>query len=246
MTVWAVAALAILVGTVLQRVSGTGVGLVCAPILALILGSGQGVLVTNATTTISGLLIGLSVRRLVDRRLATTICLSAVPGAIAGALLVRDLPVAWLQVVIGGIVLLAIVTSVLTPRLPHWPGRGAQVVAGLIGGLFNTTAGVAAPAMVVYSRLARFDQRVFAATLQPIFMTMGAMSVLLKTLLASTAGDFPPWWFAIVVVAMVGVGIRLGTWAAERVTPAQARGMALVLAGLGGALTLGRGLLALM
>ena len=63
MAIWGVAAVAFLVGTVLQRVSGTGVGLVCAPILALLLGSAQGVLVTNATTTVSGFLIMLAVRR---------------------------------------------------------------------------------------------------------------------------------------------------------------------------------------
>lgn len=76
-------------------------------------------------------------------------------------------------------------------------------------------------------------------------MTMGALSVLLKTLLASTRGDYPPPWFAAVVVVTVVVGIRLGGRVAERVTPAQARALALLLAGLGGAVTLGRGLLAL-
>ena len=58
-----IAALAILVGSVLQRVSGTGVGLVVAPTLALLLGPATGVLVTNATTTVSGFLIMLSARR---------------------------------------------------------------------------------------------------------------------------------------------------------------------------------------
>lgn len=245
MGIWAVAALAILVGTVLQRVSGTGVGLVCAPVLALLLGSAQGVLVSNATTTISGLLIGWSVRHDVDRRRAAVICASAVPGAVLGALVVRDLSAAWLQVVIGGIVLLAIVTSVALPRLPHWPGRAAEVAAGVVGGLFNTTAGVAAPAMVVYSRLARWEQRSMAATLQPIFMTMGAMSVLLKTLVGSSHGQVPPWWYALVVLLTVLAGIRVGAWAAERVSVGQARALALVLAGTGGAVTLVRGLLAL-
>lgn len=245
MTLWLVAAVAILIGTVLQRVSGTGVGLVCAPILALLLGSGQGVLVTNATTTVSGLLIGLSVRHLVDRRLAITVCLAAIPGAVAGALIVRALPAAWLQVVIGAVVLLGLLTAVATPKLPHWPGRGAMVVAGVIGGLFNTTAGVAAPAMVVYSRLARSEQRTFAATLQPIFMTMGALSVASKTLLGSTQGEYPPPWFVLVVLAVVVLGIRIGAWVAERASPARARTLALILAGAGGAATLIRGLVAL-
>ena len=246
MMLWAAAALAIFVGTVLQRVSGTGVGLVCAPALALLLGSAQGVLVTNATTTMSGLLIGLSVRRDIDWRRAGLVILSAAPGAVAGALLVRALSAAWLQIVIGGVVVLALVTSVALPRLPHWDGRLPTVVAGALGGLFNTTAGVAAPVMVVYSRLARLEQATFAATLQPIFMAMGAMSVVLKSALAPSIGELPPAWFLPVVLVTVALGIVLGGRLAGRVSAGQARTLALALAGLGGATTLVRGVLTLV
>lgn len=246
MTLWATAALAILVGTVLQRVSGTGVGLVCAPILALLLGSAQGVLVTNATTTMSGLLIGLSVRRDIDWRRAGLVIVSAAPGAVAGALLVRALSAAWLPIVIGGVVVLALLTSVALPRLPHWDGRLPTVVAGAIGGLFNTTAGVAAPVMVVYSRLARVEQTTFAATLQPIFMAMGAMSVVLKSTLAPSVGELPPPWFLPVVLTTVALGIVLGGRLAPRVGASRARSLALLLAGVGGAVTLLRGTVALL
>jgi len=246
MELWATAALAILVGTVLQRVSGTGVGLVCAPILALLLGSAQGVLVTNATTTMSGFLIALSVRRDIDWRRAGLVIASAAPGALAGAFLVRELSAAWLQVVIGAVVVLALVTSVALPRLPHWGGRLTTVVAGAIGGVFNTTAGVAAPVMVVYSRLARIEQKTFAATLQPIFMAMGAMSVVFKSALAPSIGELPPVWFLPIVLLTVALGIVLGGRLAGRVSAGQARALALLLAGLGGATTLVRGILALV
>jgi len=244
MMIWGVAAAAILVGTVLQRVSGTGVGLVCAPILALLLGSAQGVLVTNATTTVSGFLIMLAVRRDVDWARAGIICLAAVPGAMAGAVVVRALPPSWLQVVLGAIVLLGVLTTVALPRLPEVHGRGPMALAGAVGGLFNTTAGVAAPAMVIYSRLSRWDHRSFAATLQPIFMTMGALSVITKTVLGA-APTTPPSWFPLVVVATVLLGARLGGWLVTRVPTDRARALALVLAGTGGAVTLARGLLTL-
>ncbi|MFC6257237.1 sulfite exporter TauE/SafE family protein, partial [Kocuria oceani] len=77
-----VAALAILVGSVLQRVSGTGVGLVVAPTLALLLGPATGVLVTNATTTVSGFLIMLSVWQHVDWRRFALIAPAAAVGAV--------------------------------------------------------------------------------------------------------------------------------------------------------------------
>ncbi|GMA41659.1 sulfite exporter TauE/SafE family protein [Mobilicoccus caccae] len=244
MAIWGLAAVAILVGTVLQRVSGTGVGLVCAPILALLLGSAQGVLVTNATTTVSGFLIMLAVRRDIDWRRAGAICLAAVPGAILGAFVVRELSPSWLQVVLGAVVLTGVLVTVTLPRLPEVRGRGPMALAGVIGGLFNTTAGVAAPAMVIYSRLSRWEHRSFAATLQPIFMTMGALSVVTKTALGA-APTTPPWWFPIVVVLTVLAGARLGGLLVTRVSTDHARTLALVLAGTGGAVTLVRGLTAL-
>ncbi|WP_258935228.1 hypothetical protein [Nesterenkonia pannonica] len=61
-------AAAVLIGTVLQRMSGTGVGLVVAPVLSILLGPSFGVLVTNLTTTVSGFLIMLSVWSLVHWR----------------------------------------------------------------------------------------------------------------------------------------------------------------------------------
>ena len=105
------ALLAVLVGTVLQRVSGTGVGLVVAPVLSLIMGPGPGVLATNAATTCSGFLITLSVRRFVEWRHAAVLVASAVPGIVAGALVVRWVPSAWLQVAVGAVVLAGLAVS---------------------------------------------------------------------------------------------------------------------------------------
>ena len=76
MSILLAALAAVLVGTILQRVSGTGVGLVVAPVLSLLMGPGAGVLATNAATTCSGFLITLSVRRLVEWRHAAVLVTS--------------------------------------------------------------------------------------------------------------------------------------------------------------------------
>ncbi|PXA76601.1 hypothetical protein DCC26_09195, partial [Auritidibacter sp. NML120779] len=60
-TIVTITVIAVLVGTILQRLSGTGVGLVVAPVLSLVLGPAFGVLLTNMTTMVSGFLIMLSV-----------------------------------------------------------------------------------------------------------------------------------------------------------------------------------------
>lgn len=229
------AAAAILVGSALQRLSGTGVGLVVTPVLSLLLGPVAGVLMTNATTTVSGFAIMLSVRKRVQWKRAGLVIVSALPGAVLGALLVLVLPAAWLQIGIGVLVLIALGLTVATPNLPRVTSPAALPVAGVIGGLLNTTAGVAAPAMVIVSRLIRWEQRAFAASLQPIFMSMGLMSVLAKTAVGATGPQsLPPWWIAPLVVVMVLGGVWIGARLETRVPPLRARTLALIIAGLGG------------
>jgi len=239
---------AVLVGAVLQRLSGTGMGLVLAPTLTLLLGPTTGVLVANATTFVSASLMLLAMRRDVEWPRVGLVCAFAVPGAVVGALLVRATPPAWLQVVVGAVVLAAIVVTAAAGalgRMPRVEGRWVTPLAGFVGAVFNTTAGVSAPGMVVHSRLVGWQQRAFAASMQPVFATMGLLSVVTKSLLSAPHQALPPWWLLPLVVATVVVGIRVGGRLVERVGSHRARTVALALAGLGGASALVRGLLAL-
>ncbi|WP_328821769.1 sulfite exporter TauE/SafE family protein [Nesterenkonia haasae] len=236
---------AVLIGTILQRLSGTGVGLVVAPVLSLLLGPAFGVLVTNMTTVVSGFLIMLSVWAAIDWRKFWLIIPAAVIGAWPGAWLVGVLSAGWLSIILGSIVVAALLVTFTLGRLPEWGGRVPAVAAGLIGGFFNTTSGVAAPVMVIYSRLSRWDQVSFAATLQPIFMTMGAASVVSKLALGSVATDgdvgVPFGWLLTGILTTVVIGILIASRLAKVVSVAFARRLALTLAGLGGVGAIVRG-----
>lgn len=230
--------LAVLVGTVLQRLSGTGVGLVIAPVLAILLGPAFGVLVTNMTTVVSGFLIMLSVWASIDWRRFWRIIPAAVLGSIPGAWVVGQLPAGWLSIILGCIVVLALLVTVTVRRVPSWTGRVPAATAGLLGGFFNATSGVAAPVMVMYSRVSRWEQTPFAATMQPVFMVMGAASLLSKLLLGSvdTGRDhgLSLGWLVPGIVLTVLLGIVVGGRLSRRVPLPVARTIVLVLAGLGG------------
>lgn len=239
---------AVTLGATLQRVSGTGMGLVVAPLLAVLLGAAPGVLLANATTAVSALLLTIAVRRAVDWRRAVLIGACAVPGAVLGALVVRSVPPAALQVLVGSVVLLALGASTLAAalgRLPEVRRWWVTPLAGLLGAVFNTTAGVAAPVMVVHARLVRWAQTSFAATMQPVYLTFGGLSVLSKTVLTPVEAWTPPWWLVGGAVAAVLVGIALGGALSTRVSTRAAGRAAVVLAALGGAAAVVRGLLAL-
>lgn len=240
---FALALLAVIIGSTLQRASGTGVGLVVAPALALVYGPAQGVLLTNATTMLSGLLLTLSVRPQVDWQAYRTIALWSLPGACAGASLVQGLPAQTLQIVIGSIVLTALMITLFIPQLPHIASIWSRRIAGCIGGCFNTTAGVAAPAMVVYANLSRWEQKSFAATMQPTFMTMGLVSVILKSIVFPVPNmNLPPWWLLPAIAATVFCGSHIGNIVATKLSAHTARRIAIGCALIGGLVVLIRGL----
>lgn len=244
--IMALAAVAVITGTTLQRVSGAGVGLVVSPVFVLLFGGAAGVMASNMTTLISASVLLVAVRREVNWSKAGKILAGAFPGAVIGALCVLWLPSAWLAIVIGCIVLSAVLVTRFTPELPHWDNGAALGMTSVIAGAFNTTAGVAAPALIVYSRLSRWDMHEMRATFQPLFLGMAIMSLVFKSALGATGFAEPPVWILLVAPIPVLLGLLLGTKLAARVTKERAQQLSLALAGVGGVGAIGRGVLGLM
>ncbi|MGC5616962.1 TSUP family transporter [Georgenia sp. Z1491] len=240
-----VAVTAVAVGTTLQRVSGMGVGLVVAPVLSLLIGPVAGVWLTNATTTVSAFVIWRAMRTGSDWRRLRTLLPCAVIGAVPAALVVRELPLAWLEITVGSILVLGLLGTVLASaadRLPPVRGPFAAGVAGAVGGFFNTTAGVAGPSLVMYSRLSRWPHPSFAASMQPTFLTMGVLSVVLKLGVgAAPVSDLPQWWVVALLAGTVVAVVPLAGRLAARVPAETARRLALTVAWAGAIATLLRG-----
>jgi len=232
---------AVVVGCVLQRTSGMGTGLVVAPALVLMIGPVTGVMLTNTVTIVSALLMTLAARADVDWRRYAAVASVVVLGSIPAALLVREVDQGPLEVVIGTVVLAGLGGAALWRTMPLVPGRTAGLAAGVAGGFLNTAVGVAAPAMLVYARATGWEQRPFAATLQPLFLTMGAISLATKFAVGAGPGGFLVGWPVAVVLAAVPVGVLLGGRVSGRVSPRAARRVAVVVVSLGAAGTLVRG-----
>ncbi|NHU45512.1 MULTISPECIES: sulfite exporter TauE/SafE family protein [Rhodococcus] len=220
----AAVAAAVMVGAVLQRLSGTGLALVSAPLLTLLLGPATGVLLVNLCSICSAALIFGVVRRDVDWRRYRMLTAAATLGVLPGAVLVAAVPASWLALVVGVSVLVGLTATVLTRRrLRHHDDRRTPVVAaGFVSGLMNTTAGVAAPPMTIYALATRWPQHAFAATLQPFFLTVAGLSLITK--LASGGGVHIDSRLGLTAAAALLVGVTIGSILTGRVNPAQARG----------------------
>lgn len=240
------ACVAVVLGAGLQRVAGMGVGMVAAPVLTVFLGASVGVLVSNVAAVVTALLILRALRDGVDWRRVVTILPLMLVGSVLGALTVREADTAWLDVIVGGSVLLALGASAVLRRRVRIKGRPVAVVTGLAAGFMNTTSGVAAPAWTAYALATRWDHRSFAATMQPLLVVMNVMSVVTKLSLgAIPAGSAPAWWVWPVLLAAVLGGVAFGSLLARRLSTRTASRLAVTVAVAGAVTALTRGLLAL-
>ncbi len=241
MLVAALVLLVLAVGCCVQRVAGLGFGLLAAPVMALLLGPVQGVVLVNATAVLTAGLVLTRVRPDVDWRRFSLLGGAALVGIVPGAVLALSVPSAWLELVVGVLVLVALATTLLAGRAPAVSGRAPAVGAGLLAGVMNATAGVGGPAFSVYGVASRWPQRSLAATLQPLFMLTGAASAATKLVLDPGALPDVGWPALVAVVVAVLVGVAAGDLLARRTSPARARAALVVVASLGALAVAARG-----
>lgn len=238
---------AVAFGAALQRISGMGMGLIAAPVLSLLLGPVDGVIMVNLIAIVNALTTSVGMRRDIDWRKFAPVAGALIIGVVPGAWIIPRVNADALMVLVGLLLLVALSVVTIGKRyVPRVEGVVPAAVAGAVGGFMNTLSGVAGPAITVYSQAARWDQRTYAATLQPIFVVAGALSFGVKefTGAADVAAIAPELWVSTLVA--LGVGIAVGSRLAHRVPSARARKLALGLAFFGGATVLVRGLVGLV
>jgi uncharacterized protein len=229
-------AFAVMIGALLQRVSGTGLALVSAPLLTLLLGPTTGVLVVNVCSVCGAAMIFTRVRRDVEWSRYRALALASIIGVVPGALLVATVPEGWLALFVGLSVLAALTATLITRvEASKEHHRVPVLAAGFLSGLMSTTAGVAGPPVTIYAIHSRWPQQSYAATLQPFFFTVAALS--LSTKLSAGVGAQPEWRVCVFAALGLLIGVTVGGVLASRINPTDARVVAVTLAYLGAAAT---------
>jgi hypothetical protein len=212
-----------------------GFALVASPLVVILLGPFDGVLVVNLCGVVSSLLIIPRVWRHIEWRTLAWLAIPAVAAIIPGSLLVTRLPGAVMQLGVGVLVLVALTATLLITRADHIvPARPAAVVAGAASGFMNTAAGVGGPAISIYAVTMRWPQVNFAATLQPYFVIVGSTSLITKTIFSG--GQLPELdavsW--IVIVGSLLAGLALGEVLNRYISHRVARIAVIIVAYIGG------------
>jgi uncharacterized membrane protein YfcA len=230
----------------MQRITGLGFALVASPFFVLLLDPIGGVFLVNVCGVVVSAALTVRSFALVDWRRWGILVVSAVLGVIPGALLLLVLPNAWLDILVGTLIITGLISSLLVrSRLSpdHVP---PLIAAGALSGAMNVTAGVGGPPLGIYGVLTRWDHRSFAATMQPVFLTIGSMSLVAK-LWVSTGGipALDLWMWVLVAVACLS-GMLIGEILSRVVTPRVARSLLVALALVGAGTVLVRGIILLL
>ncbi|WP_255570374.1 sulfite exporter TauE/SafE family protein [Cryobacterium sp. TMT2-4] len=231
-----------LIGSSMQRVTGMGFALVAAPFLVLLLGPIDGVILVNLCSALTAAIILTRVVRDVDWRRAGVLALFALVGIVPGAMILQYVPAAWLEISIGLLIAAGLTVSVNLGRVHIRDRNSFRAIAGISSGFMNATAGVGGPAVSIYALATNWPHRSFAATMQPYFLFIGLTSLGAK--FASGSAEVPALqsWVWLLVAAACIAGLILGEVLARIVKPHIARRLLIVVAYIGSAATIARGI----
>jgi len=203
------AAIAIVAGSVVQRVSGVGGGFIMVPLLAMINISYVPGPIIFATLVLSTLMAWQE-RDAIDLENVPAILGAFIPGAIIGAWILSQAAAGQLGLVFGSAILLAVLITLLGLHPPLNKRTGA--VAGLIAGVMGASSGIGAPALaILYHRQSGAELR---ATLALLYT---CCSVLILIALPFLSGfGVPELYTGVLLMPGFVVGYSLGAIVARR------------------------------
>jgi len=230
--------LGVVAGALTQRITGIGFALVCAPLLVLIAGPFEGVVLSNLLGLAVSVVVFVTLWRDTEWLKGLLLLVPALVAIPFGAWVARNVPPAPLMVIIGSTVILALGAVVLSERARVLRGTGGAVVAGGASGFMNVTAGVGGPAIVLYAVSTAWEHRRFVATFQfySIFVNLASLAA---------KGGMPRVSPAALVISFgaLAVGLVGGEFLSRRVDHELARRVAIGLAFAGAAFTVVKGVL---
>jgi hypothetical protein len=217
---------AVLVGALAQRLTGIGFSLIVAPALTFAIGPSAGVDLTNLLTLLVAFAVLVTSACRVDLARSSLLVPAGLMGVLPGSILVHLLPARPLQVAVGAIAGLGLLTVVAAPRLRVRSSRAVTICAGVGSGLTTALAGAGGPALTIYAVATHWPQQEFIATGQLNYAIQAALALAIKGL-----PSFPAAWFSGAAAAILA-GLASGAYLASRTSGDRSRQVTIVLAGL--------------
>ena len=205
MDLWLALAIVGLAATaaLIQALAGFGSSLFIVPILALLIGPKDTVVLANLLSTFSNAMQATRLRHSADRSTATTLMIAGFLGMPLGLVVLLVLDPTALQVVIA--VMVIVFTLLLMRGLAlHSAGTVGDFIAGFTSGVLNTSTSMSGPPVVLYLQGKRMEPLQFRATISLFFLVESAVASVLLLL----SGTFKPYivvaWALAVPSVVIG------------------------------------------
>ncbi|HPU39936.1 MAG TPA: sulfite exporter TauE/SafE family protein [Microthrixaceae bacterium] len=200
---------ALFVGSALNALVGFGFALITVPVMALAVGPKEAVVLSALLGLASNSGVSLRHRHEVQRRLVGRLIVGSIVGMPIGLAVLVVVPEQWIGIGIAVVVLVAvglIATGRQVESVPPW----ADVVAGLISGVLNTSVGVSGPPVVMSLHGHGLGKAPFRATASAVFGLAGIVAIGLFVL----SGRVSPTLLLTALLALPAW--PMGWWAGDR------------------------------
>jgi uncharacterized membrane protein YfcA len=227
---------AIMLASALQASIGFGIGMLAAPVVALVdpaLIPGTLIMVAALIT----LIVAVREREHIDLHGTGWALVGRVPGTIAGALLLAMLPERALTVLLAGVVLAGVALTSLG-WIPM-PRRRNVVLAGAISGLLGTATAIGGPPMALVWQ--RNEGARLRGTMSGFFLVGSVMSIVALTATGAVDGHTMRAFALLIPAAVTGYALSRGL--NRFLDPKRLRWLAIGVSTVGAVVLIGRELL---
>ncbi len=196
---------AVFVGSALNALSGFGFALVTVPLMAVAVGPKEAVVLSAIVGLFSNSGVAVRYREDTDRPVAGRLLLGSMVGMPLGLLVLDAVAEDPLKVAIA-LVVLSTAALLASGWTPPPPPRSADVGAGFVSGVLNTSIGISGPPVVILLQARQVLKGPFRATTATLFAVAGVVALALfgiggqfnRSVLVAAAVALPAWpagWF---------------------------------------------------
>ena len=227
------AGLAVAAGVTAQSITGFGFSLVCAPFLVAAYRAPTGIQLNLVLSALVNVAVLVREHEHADRRAATLLLLPALVAVLPAAWLAHHTGSGPLTIAAGAACLVAVAALAAGTHLPRLSGRTGTITVGLLSGATNVIAGISGPPVVIFAVNNDWPAVQVRPTLQLFFLGLNILTIASLGL---------PTHLPAAPVAGFLAGLLAARIIGHRPSPEAVRRATLLLAALGSAVAIGRGL----
>lgn len=227
-----------------QRISGMGFSLIAMPGLLWLFGPLDAVTLVVLTSALTSMLMVFGTFKEVAWKHVLYMSIPSITVAFPTVYLLNQMPAAAINLMVGALLIACTVSLMVDFRIRESNSILIEVAAGAIGGVMNTAAGVAGPAIGAYAFSSGWSYRTFVASAQPYFIIADIGVLAAKYALGSTnAHGFLNVPIVVNAVAGCFLGLALGAYASRFVSDILGKRIVIFVAALGAVATSIKGIL---